>query len=180
MSEAVIVLGDTTDHGGEVISAAPVATAGGKPIARLGDLVACPRCGGTFPIVQGNPGMRFDGADVAYHGCAVACGARLIASQSAMTTHPAGGPDDLVPRRYFSFDEGFGAAPAAVAGQRFRGRFQLLDEQTDQPIGGRRVRVRATTGAPIDAVTDTQGYTPWVERDVAEVLALELLDDDQP
>ena len=176
MSEAVIVLGDTTDHGGEVISAAPVATAGGKPIARVGDMVACPRCGGTFPIVEGNPAMRFDGGDVAYHGCAAACGARLIASQSEMTTHPASNPDDLVSRRYFSFDEGSGGAPAAAAGQCFRGRFQVLDEQSDRPLSGKRVRVRAGDAEPVDGVTDSQGYTPWVERGEAETLHFELVD----
>jgi uncharacterized Zn-binding protein involved in type VI secretion len=175
MSEPLIVLGDTTDHGGTVVSAAPSATSGGKPVARVGDMVDCPRCQGTFPIVQGNRAMTFDGAAAAYHGCAVACGARLIASQAAMTTHPGSGDDDLTPRRYFSFDDGFGAA-AATAGQRFRGRFQLLDDQTDQPISGKRVRVRADTGDAIEAVTDAQGYTPWVERDTAETLALELID----
>lgn len=178
MSEALIVLGDSTDHGGTVTSAAPVATAGGKPIARLGDMVACPRCRGNFPIVQGNPAMTFDGAAAAYHGCAVACGARLIASQSEMTTAPASGAGDTTARRYFSFlDEG--VAAAAVSGL-FRGRFQLLDEQTDQPISGRRVRVRASGGASIEAVTDADGYTPWVERDAAETLAFELIDDNAP
>ncbi|WP_332879001.1 PAAR domain-containing protein [Massilia sp. S19_KUP03_FR1] len=177
MSEALILLGDATDHGGTVTSAAPVATAGGKPIARLGDMVACPRCRGNFPIVQGNPAMTFDGAAAAYHGCAVACGAKLIASQSEMTTEPAGGAGDTTPRRYFSFDEGIAAA--VVSGP-YRGRFQLLDEQTDQPISGRRVRVRTSGGASIEAVTDSQGYTPWVEREVAESLAFELIDDRAP
>lgn len=177
MSEPLIVLGDTTDHGGTVISAAPAATSGGKPVARLGDMVECPRCQGTFPIVQGNRAMTFDGAAAAYHGCAVACGAKLIASQSEMTTLPSSGDDDLTPRRYFSFDDGFGAAAAALAGQRSRGRFQLIDDHTDQPISGRRVRVRATSGEAIEAVTDAEGYTPWVERDTAETLALELIDE---
>ena len=184
MSAALIVLGDKTDHGGTVISAAPAAAAGGKPIARLGDLVECPRCRGTFAIVEGNPAMCFDGAAVAYHGCAVACGARLIASQSEMTTQPTSGDADASPRRYFSFDEGFGAAAAAaVAGARnatgvpFRGRFQLLQEVDDQPISGRRVRVRASSGHVVEGVTDAQGYTPWIERDTAETIALELIDD---
>lgn len=187
MSAALIVLGDKTDHGGTVISAAPAAAAGGKPIARLGDLVECPRCRGTFAIVEGNPAMCFDGAAVAYHGCAVACGARLIASQSEMTTQPTSGDADASPRRYFSFDEGFGAAAAAAAvgaqdaaGRPFRGRFQLLQEVDDQPISGRRVRVRASSGHAVEGVTDAQGYTPWIERDSAETITLELIDDGQP
>lgn len=184
MSEALIVLGDTTDHGGTVISAAPVATTGGKPVARLGDLVECPRCRGKFAIVEGNPAMTFDGVAAAYHGCAVACGARLIASQSAITTTPTSGHEIIAARRYFSFDEGFKAAAVAGAADAargpYRGRFQLLGEFDDQPLGGRRVRVRASGGETIEAVTDSQGYTPWVERDVAETLAFELIDDGQP
>jgi uncharacterized Zn-binding protein involved in type VI secretion len=181
MSEALIVLGDKTDHGGTVISAAPVATTGGKPVARLGDLVECPRCRGRFAIVEGNPAMTFDGAAAAYHGCAVACGARLIASQSAMTTMPTSGHEDIAPRRYFSFDEGFKAAAVADAARGpYRGRFQLLGEFDNQPLSGRRVRVRASGGETIEAVTDSQGYTPWVEGDIAETLAFELIDDGQP
>lgn len=122
MRAALIVLGDTTDHGGTVISAAPAAMAGGKPVARIGDMVDCPRCQGTFPIVQGNPAMIFDGAAAAYHGCAVACGARLIASQSAMATYPGADDEDRTPKRYFSFDEHFGAAaisqPVRSVGER--------------------------------------------------------------
>jgi uncharacterized Zn-binding protein involved in type VI secretion len=185
MSAALIVLGDKTDHGGTVISAAPAAAAGGKPIARLGDMVECPRCRGTFAIVEGNPAMCFDGAAVAYHGCAVACGARLIASQSEMTTQPASGDADASPRRYFSFDDGFGAAAVAAAtgaqdttDRPFRGRFQLK-EVDDQPISGRRVRVRASSGHTVEGVTDAQGYTPWIERDSAETILLELIGDGQ-
>lgn len=184
MSAALIVLGDKTDHGGTVISAAPAAAAGGKPIARLGDMVECPRCHGTFAIVEGNPAMCVDGAAVAYHGCAVACGARLIASQSEMTTQPTSGDADASPRRYFSFDDGFGAAAAAAGVQDatarpFRGRFQLLKEVDDQPISGRRVRVRASSGHTVEGVTDAQGYTPWIERDSAETILLELIGDGQ-
>lgn len=179
MSEALIVLGDKTDHGGTVISAATVASTGGKPIARLGDMVECPRCRGKFAIVQGNPAMTFDGAPAAFDGCAVACGARLIASQPAMTTTPPGRHEDMRPRRYFSFDEGFEAGAVLVASQPLLGRFQLLNEFDDHPISGKRVRVRTSSGEAIEAVTDSQGYTPWVARDVAETLAFELVDDGQ-
>lgn len=108
MRATLIVLGDTTDHGGEVISAAPAATVHGRPVARMGDMVSCPRCGGDFAIVQGNPAMRFDGAAAAYEGCAVACGAKLIASHTGMTTLPGSGDQDTTPRRYFSFGDGAG------------------------------------------------------------------------
>ncbi len=53
MSKAVILLGDTTDHGGKVITAIDDCTHNGIPIAGKEDLVECPQCKGVFPIVQG-------------------------------------------------------------------------------------------------------------------------------
>jgi len=39
----IIVVGDSTDHGGKVISGSPLHDVDGKPIARLGDPVDCPQ-----------------------------------------------------------------------------------------------------------------------------------------
>ena len=76
----VIRLGDTTDHGGEVISVAHKATDMGIPIACVGDMVQCPRCRGTYAIVEGDPHYKIDGVPVALHGHKTACGAALISS----------------------------------------------------------------------------------------------------
>ncbi|MDR0702167.1 MAG: PAAR domain-containing protein, partial [Azoarcus sp.] len=46
-----IVLGDTTSHGGTVITANSRMTIDGKPVACVGDLVVCPRCSGTHVIL---------------------------------------------------------------------------------------------------------------------------------
>nr|WP_311766382.1 PAAR domain-containing protein [Burkholderia pseudomallei] len=43
---AFIVEGDTTSHGGKVFGCASVSIINGKRIARLGDMVSCPKCGG--------------------------------------------------------------------------------------------------------------------------------------
>ena len=47
MSFPFIVLGDCTDHGGEVIEASGMTDTHGKPIARMGDKVSCPKCRGS-------------------------------------------------------------------------------------------------------------------------------------
>jgi flagellar motor protein MotB len=44
-------LGDTTDHGGKVIQAAPDFSHMGIHVALDGHAVECPKCGGVFPIV---------------------------------------------------------------------------------------------------------------------------------
>ena len=71
----VIVIGDKTTHGG---------TAGGKSVARQGDLVSCPKCKGNFPIIEGSSIMLANGRGIALEGMKTACGAELIASQSMM------------------------------------------------------------------------------------------------
>lgn len=79
---ALIVLGDKTDHGGEVIEASGVTDTHGRCIARIGDKVQCPKKGhGTTEIVDGDPTFVIDGKGAAYHGCRTSCGAILISSQ---------------------------------------------------------------------------------------------------
>lgn len=76
--QAVIVQGDRTTHGGVVLAGSPFSHCDGKPIARVGDMVSCPKCKGVFPIAEGNPSHIDRGAWVAYNGCKTACGATLI------------------------------------------------------------------------------------------------------
>jgi uncharacterized Zn-binding protein involved in type VI secretion len=80
--------GDTTSHGGKIVSASAKIGVGdnSRRAARLGDLVECPKCKGTFPIVTTqNPAMTVDGVPLAFHGDKTACGAVLIAEQSVTT-----------------------------------------------------------------------------------------------
>lgn len=89
MARKIIVLGDSTDHGGVVISGSPQHTVDGKPIARMGDKVACPQLypnkspHGVNPIVEGDPKYLIDGVPIALHGHKTACGCSLIGSVPA-------------------------------------------------------------------------------------------------
>lgn len=87
MGRPFIVLGDKTDHGGEVIEASGVTDTHGKRLARVGDKVSCPKKGhgGTTVIASGDPTMVVDGKAAARHGDKTACGATLISSQSVST-----------------------------------------------------------------------------------------------
>ena len=76
----VIRLGDKTSHGGQVISASDSFTVRGKAVALNGDMTFCPQCKGTFPIQVGDSERQHHGIQMAYHGDATACGAKLIAS----------------------------------------------------------------------------------------------------
>ena len=77
----VIRLGDSTSHGGEVVSATSHVTVQGKPVARLGDKCTCPKRGHNHcVIVEGDPDWTIDGIPVALEGHKISCGAVLIAS----------------------------------------------------------------------------------------------------
>lgn len=91
MGQAFITLGDTTDHGGTVISADMTWTVNGKPVARVGDKVVCRKCRGTFAISTGAPDMTGMGQALARHGDKTECGATLIASQALATWVADGG-----------------------------------------------------------------------------------------
>ncbi len=87
MSRPVIVVGDKTDHGGEVIQGAVGTDAAGKLVARVGDKVTCPKRGhgGTTVIASGDASFTIDGQPVARHGDKTACGATLLSSQVVTT-----------------------------------------------------------------------------------------------
>lgn len=152
-------------------------------------MVSCPRCKGVFPIVEGDAGFRDDGHAVAYDGCKTACGASLIASQQLTRTAPVnGGLAGAVPEAAATLLQGFGVVATGLASryqdepltpgrERFRGRFQLVDATTGTPVCNQTVRVRSTGGQYMTGTTDADGYTTWVERDVREALAFDLVQD---
>ena len=75
----VIRLGDTSDHGGAVITSSRDYKAEGIFVARIGDILDCP-IHGPNPIVEGSVKHLNNGQRVARHGDHTACGAALIAS----------------------------------------------------------------------------------------------------
>lgn len=184
MGFAIITIGDKTNHGGTVIGGAQTTDTHGKRFARMGDMVACPRCKGVFPISQGDPNFTDDGQPVAYHGCKVACGATLIAGQSLTTTQPSGGAAPSVATGG-QLAQGFGDIGGGLmaryqdealdaAGQRLRGRFQVMSLATGEPVALQGARLRSTGGQYLTGDTDAEGYTQWVERDASEALAFDI------
>jgi len=151
LSNPIVIMGDKTSHGGTVITCSQFSDTLGKGWAR-------------------------------------ACGASLIADQMFTYTTPSSGaapgaasnatPDNLL--------QGFGVIAPGLAGayqdeavadgdERYRGRFQLVDATTGAPVPGQGVRVRSTGGQYVNGTTDDEGFTPWVERDVRESLAFDLV-----
>ncbi|WP_410837218.1 PAAR domain-containing protein [Paraburkholderia sp. SIMBA_030] len=91
MMRAIIRVGDTTSHGGTVIEGFPTMTVYGRSAAGLGHHVMCPKCGGTYSIVECAPNMTHHGVGVALEGMRTACGAVVIASQHTANAELTGG-----------------------------------------------------------------------------------------
>ncbi|MEJ8810702.1 PAAR domain-containing protein [Variovorax ureilyticus] len=79
MSRRVILVGDTTTHGGKVISGAANNTVHDRPIARLLDEVDCP-LHGVNKIIEGEASYDIGGRPVALEGHRTECGSVLIGS----------------------------------------------------------------------------------------------------
>jgi uncharacterized Zn-binding protein involved in type VI secretion len=76
----VIRLNDTTDHGGQVISASSETIILGVEAALENDMTFCPKCKGNFPIKPDGEGAKHSGKSYAYNNDLTACGAKLISS----------------------------------------------------------------------------------------------------
>jgi uncharacterized Zn-binding protein involved in type VI secretion len=86
MSRQIIVVGDSTSHGGKVITGSETHSVGDKPIARLFDLVDCPqrypdgRPHGINKIIEAHPTFTVGDRRVALHGHRTECGCTLVGS----------------------------------------------------------------------------------------------------
>lgn len=71
-------LGDTSDHGGGIISSCSKWRDTGQLIARKGDTFDCP-IHGPNPIITGSGKWKCEGQEIARNGDETQCGAKLIA-----------------------------------------------------------------------------------------------------
>jgi uncharacterized Zn-binding protein involved in type VI secretion len=80
VKKLAIVVGDTTTHGGEVLTGAPKRRIMGLPMAHLGSDVVCPIHGAT-KIITAQKHYRVDEMPLAVEGDLTSCGAFLIAGK---------------------------------------------------------------------------------------------------
>lgn len=173
MTQAVIVQGCKTDHGGVVIQSNASTLVNGIGMATKGYMVACPKCKGVFPIAEGAPNFILpDNSQVALAGMKTACGAKLLPSSFQVVVEASspfgsqlmGNPND----------EGEETIPPP---QDHSGRFQLVDQNTGEPIANRRVRVTLGDGTSTIYASDAQGYTDWIYTPSEEEIHLNLVDE---
>lgn len=82
--KAVARLGDSTSHGGVIVSGDSKVNVNGKPMARVGDKVSCPKCGDN-KIVEGMPDIHGSNSKlIAVIGSKTACGAVIPPKSSSL------------------------------------------------------------------------------------------------
>lgn len=167
MSSSFIREGDTTSHGGRVLACTSTNIVFGKPLALEGDMVSCPKCGGVYPIVGVRVrSMTFGGRAVATNGDKTACGATLIASQGQATVEPTFGAGGSV-----GAGKSVLAQTAAQDDGAYRGRFQLVDDDTRAPLANHPYSVTSADGTTIRGTTDANGHTDWLSSHQASSLS---------
>lgn len=149
----MIRLGDTTSHGGTVLEGFPVYVVEGRPVAGLGHKVACPKCKGVFPIVEGNPSHTFNQIPLAYAGMKTACGASLLPSQastvhSTMTGHNTQLPPEQLP-----------ISPLAQQPDERVVQFKLRHHETREPLAGVPYTIKLSNGGQETGHSDSNGLT---------------------
>lgn len=83
-------IGDTSDHGGVIITSCSITTAGGALIARIGDLHSCPiPFHGVTPILTGSPAYGVEGqacarGDGSGASSVCGCGALIIGGAASV------------------------------------------------------------------------------------------------
>jgi hypothetical protein len=135
-------------------------------------MVACPKCKGVFPIANGDANFIVDGAPVAYHGCKTACGATLIGGKQGITSMVptsgaaqggSGGDTDRFGVISSTLAAAYEDEPLDSESERFKGRFQVHDRKSLEPIAGTNVRVRSTGGQYLTGqkASEPKGLRTW-------------------
>jgi len=87
-------IGESSTHGGSIITCAAVTRVEGKLVARVTDMHSCPIPGhGITPIVNGSGNYRTEGLITAVYGSQTGCGA-IITPGSTVSNAPLESPSN--------------------------------------------------------------------------------------
>jgi uncharacterized Zn-binding protein involved in type VI secretion len=189
MSGEIIRLGDPTSHGGKVLEGSPMDICHGKPIAYIGHKTFCPKCKGTFPIIEGAMTTTFYGKGVALAGMKTACGASLVATQFTDTVD-YGQPASVAKARTQSTPTPSSklarhAGPAAAAAPSKFDLFFLVKSANGTLLPDTAYKITLEDGREFVGVTDGSGHTQKVfantpQKATIEVPFYEHCDTDSP
>nr|WP_306437377.1 PAAR domain-containing protein [Cupriavidus taiwanensis] len=133
----------------------------------MGHLVVCPRCKGTFPIIEGPAHVTVNGTPVAMHGMRTACGAVLLAS-SVLTVaeHPLPGAPLAA---YMTHS----TAATTLVSDVYNDLFVLRDRATGKPMPHVDYAIRRASGEIEYGRTNAHGQTHMLST-VAQAEGVEI------
>lgn len=175
MSRLIVVVGDATSGGGQVVSGSPFTDIDGCPVARVGDKAICASCGGVFPIASGDPTFSVDGQPVARHGDKLACGHSLIASRQFRVFLDDQTSDALGVEAAGPQVTTLGGSAGAV--EAFNEAFILQSELTGKPLANRGYRLVREDGSSIEGITDSDGATTLAASEASELVHVEIAEE---
>jgi hypothetical protein len=155
----LIVVGDPTTAGGEALegdSGWMIQCVDGvhRPVVTIGHSVLCGQCGPTT-VVEGCSGWLVS-QPVAYDGCALACGHKLVAKlQRGCSTEVADGSS-----RAASYREEQVAPQGASAEQGFDEHFHFFDDVHGIPLSGISCVLFPEDAAAVPGSLSRDGLTP--------------------
>ncbi|AUH53428.1 hypothetical protein CXB49_22920 [Chromobacterium sp. ATCC 53434] len=167
MGKAIIREGDSTSHGGTVLEAFPTLSVYGKNAAGIGHKVSCPKCKGTFVIVEGTSSTIFMGKNVAVEGMKTSCGATLIASQGQATIDVASGAAGTSPTSIAA-----SALSTASTVPRLFDQHFIIHGMDGKPLADWPYTIELPNGQKINGKTDKEGKTMKVSSDTADTATL--------
>lgn len=163
-----IRVGDTTTHGGVVVTGSSTLTEDGIPIARKGDKVTCPRCEPhIFVIAEGLENCLDRGIPIAVEGHLTTCGAKLIASSAApVGIHTASATSET--------SEEIARTLKEQKDKVYKIQFRAVDAETGNPVAKRAYTVIWADGKRQSGVTDAEGKTPILEKEKPETIRIRI------
>jgi PAAR motif len=145
-------------------------------MAFVGHKVYCPKCKGTYPIIEGMPTTTVYGKGVALEGMKTACGAALIATQFVTTVGASGGRSGGQSRSVNRV-----ANPAVYRGDEEKAHqsdydlfFQIKHEKTDLNLRDIPYKITLNDGQEFEGTTDENGYTQKVFADSSQIAKIEV------
>ena len=86
MGKGLVRIGDPSDHGGSMISAGSIVTAGGKLLCVDQDMHSCPIRGHGVTPVTGTSKVKSAGKKILRIGDTAGCGATLVSGDTITTS----------------------------------------------------------------------------------------------
>jgi uncharacterized Zn-binding protein involved in type VI secretion len=168
--KGIIRYGDPTTGGGRVISAATGESmlAGGKAVCVVGDSATCPikGHGGVVRIVEGSSSDLWHGKEIAYDGCYLSCGCRVMTTTEDFRIEPNRG------------GSGGGGASSATKGgsnagtrsdssptNKYDQAFCITDKTTGEIIANLPYKITLSDGRELFGNTDSTGHTQVATSD---------------